>query len=193
MAEDVRERIQLANSLMTITRACRFIGMQIGDFDVHSIKLYCPFGQDMHEDRGRGKAFRVYPDTNSAYCFACAMPYRPVSLVATDRGVTDAEAAEIILEEVGYVPQDYESRWDDITAKETLPDLEGLSQALMTACSRMSPDWEFRQLEPDVAATLRKCLEIRHSVHTEDEARKWLAGTKIAMQRVLDAPRKETT
>lgn len=190
MELDANEKIKLANELMGIIEACRFIDMQIGEFAIASVKTYCPFGELMHEDGGRGKAFRVYPATNSAYCFACGRPYRPVSLIATDRDIPEFAAADLILEEKGYVAPDYEARWDAVTEEKQVTDVDSLASALKIACARMVLDWEDRQFDEHVASTLRKCLAASHKVTTEAEAREWLDKTKLVMSRVL-AP-KET-
>lgn len=185
MPDDVRERIALANSMMTIGAACRFIGMEVPDFEFGKIKVYCPFGELVHDDGGRSKAFSIYPDTNSAYCFACGVPYRPVSLIATERDVAEPEAAEIILEAVGFVPPDFVSQWDAMTQAEPVPDVESLGTALKLACARMVPDWEERQFDDAIAPTLRACMSAAYKVKTEDDARDWLAKTKIIMSRAL--------
>lgn len=186
MAElEPKERIKLANEQMSIATACRFIGMSMGDFDVYSVKTYCPFGELMHEDGGRSKAFRVYPGTNSAWCFACQAYYTPVKLVAMDRDVSEIEAAEVILEETGFVAPDFASRWDAAITPTHATDLDGLANALKTACARMVPDWEARQFDEDVAAKLHQCLAISAKVTTDEEAREWLRVTKIAMKSVL--------
>lgn len=192
MADLSWDRIRLANESMDITAACRFIEMNLGDFAIASVKTYCPFGELMHEDGGRGKAFRVYPATNSAYCFACGKAYRPCSLIATDRDISEAEAAEIILEEVGYIPPDIDSRWEAVTAEESSVDRDALANALKTACSRYAPDWETRQFDEDIATMLRKCLSASRNVTTEEEAREWLGVTKKVMSQALSASRKET-
>lgn len=189
---DVRERIQLANERMSIIEACRFIGMGLGDFEIASVKTYCPFGELLHEDGGRSKAFRVYPATNSAYCFACIKAYRPVSLVATDRDVPEAIAAEIILEETGYVAQNFQARWEAAQAQQTSVDRDALAEALKTYCARIEPDWESRQLDADIAEILRKCLTASRNVSSDTDAREWLAVTKQVMAKALSAPRKES-
>lgn len=189
MPEDTQDRIRTANETMTIVGACQFVGMDIGEFAIQSVKTYCPFGEMLHEDGGRSKAFRVYPGTNSAYCFACGAYYTPVKLISVDRDVPEATAAEIILEEVGYVAPDYLSRWDALTEQKTSVDVDGLANALKTACARMSPDWEERQFDSDIADILRKCLAPIVKVTSEEEARTWLATTKTVMQRALAQPR----
>ena len=189
MPEDLKDRIRIANESMSITQACRFIGMEVGDFDIHSVKTYCPFGEMLHDDGGRSKAFRVYSATNSAWCFACGVYYTPVKLVASDRDIPEIAAAEIILEETGYVAPDYLSRWEAVVAPQELIDADGLANALKLACARMCPDWEERQFDEDIAIILRKCLAPISKVSTEEEAREWLKTTKIVMQRALSTPR----
>lgn len=192
MAEDARERVRLANERMGIAAACRFIGMHMGDFDIYSVKTYCPFGELMHEDGGRSKAFRVYPGTNSAWCFACNQYYTPVKLVAFDRDIPEPAAAEIILEEVGYVAPDIESRWAAATAQTASVDTDGMANALKTYCARIAPDWEVRQFDDDIASMLRRCLAPLSKVTNDEEARQWLDTTKLVMHKALSAPRKET-
>lgn len=189
MPEDLRERVNIANESMTIIEACQFIGMAIGEFAIQSIKTYCPFGEMLHEDGGRSKAFRVYPGSNSAYCFACGAYYTPVKLIAVDRDIPEPTAAELILEEKGYVAPDYLSRWDALaTPKETV-DADGLANALKLACARMCPDWDDRQFDEDISDILRKCLAPIVKVTTEEEARTWLDTTKAVMKRALAQPR----
>lgn len=183
--EDYRERINIANERMDIIATCRFIGMHLGDFAVQSIKTYCPFGEMLHADGGRSKSFRVYPATNSAYCFACAMVFTPVRLVATERDIPEATAAEILLEEVGYVAPDYLSRWDAAWNPEVTVDTDGLANALKLACARMSQNWEEVQFDDSVSSVLQKCLAPLSKVTTEDEARAWLGTTKKVMKQVL--------
>ncbi len=185
VVDDVRERIDLANEKMTIGAACRFIGMEMGDFDISSVKTYCPFGELMHDDGGRSKAFRVYPATNSAYCFACVKAYRPVSLIAADRDVPEPIAADIILEEVGFIAPDFISQWDALTVTKPAADTDSMANALKIACARMVPNWEERQFDDDVAPTLRACVAAAAKVTNEDEARDWLDITKVVMSRVL--------
>ncbi len=190
MADPSWERIRLANEQMDIVAACIFIGMD--DMIAARSKTYCPFGELMHEDGGRSKAFRVYPETNSAYCFACIKAFRPCQLVATDRDITEAEAAEVILEEVGYVAPDVNSRWEAAVAEKVVVDRDGLATALKTACARFDPDWSVRQFDDDIAEVLRKCIAASRNVSTDEEARKWLDTTKQVMKKALSAPRKET-
>ena len=180
-----RERIQLANERMSITQACRFIGMHLGDFEIASGKTYCPFGELLHEDGGRSKAFRVYPETNSAYCFACIKAYRPVSLIATDRDIPEPAAAEVILEETGYVAPNFMAKWEALSEQTASVDRDALEEALKTYCARISPDWEMRQLDDDIASTFRKCLTASRNVASDDDARKWLKLTKQVMARAL--------
>ena len=180
-----RERIQLANERMSITQACRFIGMHLGDFEIASVKTYCPFGELLHEDGGRSKAFRVYPETNSAYCFACIKAYRPVSLIATDRDIPEPAAAEVILEETGYVAPNFMAKWEALSEQTASVDRDALEEALKTYCARISPDWEMRQLDDDIASTFRKCLTASRNVASEDDARKWLKLTKQVMATAL--------
>lgn len=175
--------IKLANELMTIFEACEEVGM--GNISGMA-KTYCPFGQVFHTDGGRTRAFKVYPESNSAYCFACPKRYDPVSLIATEKDISYRAAAEWILEKKAYVSPDYQTRWDALTQETVLVDHEALQDALKIACTRMVPDWAARQFEPRVANKLTQCLSIARKVGTEEDGRKWLDMSKQAMRQALN-------
>lgn len=178
--------IALANDKVSISQALMMIGMDIPDYQYGSGKLYCPFGDLYHADGGTSKAFRVYPETNSAYCFACGEAFRPVSLLAKAKGISDADAAEGLLEAIGYVPPTIDSRWEALITTPQQIDREALSEALKLACSRMSPTWEVDQFDELIATRFRKCLELLSKVHTEEEATQWLTVTKAVMRKTLN-------
>lgn len=174
--------IKLARELMTIAEACVEVGM--GDVS-NLAKTYCPFGQVLHTDGGRSRAFKVYPETNTAYCFACQKVYDPVSLIATERDISYRAAAELILEMKAYVAPDYLTRWDALTKETVDVDHEALQDALKLACSRMVSDWATRQFEDRVASKLSQCLALARKVKNDEDGRKWLDMTKQAMRQAL--------
>lgn len=185
MADDGPNPFTLANERMTIIEACNELGMEILGH-AGNMKFYCPFGDIYHMDGGRSKAFRVYEHTNSAYCFACQKAFTPVGLIAMDRDLTYREAAEWILEKTNYIPPDYELRWDAITAPvKEKADADGLAEALKLACRRMDPAFETRQFDERVAHKLQQCLGLLRKIETDEQAREWLAVSKLAMQKVL--------
>lgn len=183
MAE-TRSPRTLANELFKIEDACRYLGMDIyGGTD--RVKYWCPFGDVFHSDGGRTKAFRLYSNTNSAYCWACGMYFTPVRLMALHLDIEETEAVTWILDHVGYVEPTYQAQWDAIITKEDSVDYDGLTEALKIACARMVPDWEDRQFEPAVAAKLTACLTALKKVSNDEEARKWMSVVKAAMAQVL--------
>lgn len=185
MALQELSSIELANERYSIIQACNKLGMDIPDFSFSSAKLYCPFGHLFHADGGQSKAFRVYPGTNSAFCFAGCGYYSPVRLIATDKGISEADAAESILEETNYVPPDFESRWNALMTEQATPNPDDLAEALKVACARMEPNWDERQFEEKVSIKLRQCLQLLPKVQTEEDATKWLSMTKQAMHITL--------
>ena len=178
---DPNEAKELANEKVTITTAFSIIGAEVNHYAT-STKHYCPFGHIYHADGGSSKALRVYPETNSAWCFAGCGYFNPVKLIAMDKDISEEASAEFLLDFIGYVPPDYESTWDAMMSESPKVDTSALAEALKLACSRVSPDWEQRQFEPSVAQRLSQCLRLLPRVHTEEEAVKWLAVTKQAMQ-----------
>jgi len=173
----------IVNSRMSIISALRRAGAEIGDFSTGSIKTQCPFGF-LHSDGGYAKAMRVYPDTNSAYCFACSESFTPVKLIARVMDIPDREAVDVILAETGYVKPDYRSQWDALTAAPVM-DYDGLSEALKVSCAIMDPMWDVRQFDENVSAALTKCLSLLPKVSTPEEATQWLSTTKQYMKKIL--------
>lgn len=177
--------IQLANERMSIIDACNELGMDVFDFSVASLKVHCPFEQISHPDGGQSKAMRIYPGTNSAWCFACQQYFTPVKLISMDKDISELEAASYILDKTNYVAPDYVSRWEALTAQSKELDTDALAEALKVACKRMSPDWEERQFEDAVSSKLRRCLGMLPKLKTQEDASKWLAVSKMAMSQTL--------
>lgn len=182
-----RESIRtLANRHVAIETVCRLIGMDLPDVDsVRSIKVHCPFGDFSHVDGGVEAAFRVYPDSNSAYCFACSKYYSPVSLAVAAWGREPDEVAVDLLDRVGYKPASHADEWARLVTSETVPDQGALRVALDVFCSTLAEDWSVRQFDPVVAGRLADCLRLISLVRTGEDARRWLEGTKEVMRRVL--------
>lgn len=170
---------------MSIVDACNDIGMGIYD-NPGNFKFHCPFGHLFHKDGGMAKSFRVYSESNSAYCFACDIYFTPTRLLAMANDRTEDEVAQDILIRSGYVEPDIESRWE---AARALPateiDTSGLATALAVYCRRIEPLWEVLQFEEPQATVFRKCVELTAAVHTEADVATWLEKTKAAMRKVL--------
>lgn len=177
------DTIRLANERFTIVAALRMAGaVNASDF---TGKQYCPFGHMYHADGGYEKALRVYPGSNTAYCFAGCGYFSPVKLVAMAKDMEETEAADYILVITGYVAPTIDSLWEQATAETIKIDRDALTEALKLACSRISPDWEERQFDDDVATRFRQCLSLLPKVHTEQEAAQWLSATKKIMKKAL--------
>lgn len=183
MTTDEPSAIELANERLNIVDACNRLGMNLSDAGFG--KHYCPFGDLFHADGGHGKAFRIYVGTNSAFCFAGCGYFSPVRMIATDKGISEADAAELILELTNYVAPDFQSRWDAMATATPNINTDDLAEALKVACARMNPNWEDLQFEDAVSTKLRQCLQLLVKVTTEEEATKWLSTTKQVMHRVL--------
>lgn len=169
---------------MTIVDACNELGMGVyGGTD--RMKFYCPFGEIWHVDGGMSKAFRIYENTNSAWCFACSAYYTPVKLIAADKDKTELEAAEWILEHTHYVAPDFVAQWDAITSATPSIDREALTEALRLSCTRF-PGWDAKQFDDRIARTYTKVLSVLPKVADEDGARKWLDTAKQVMKRELE-------
>lgn len=176
------ERRDLANEAMFMTDACRYIGMDVPYSMSGSYKLWCPFGGLVHED---DRSFRIYQDTNSAYCFACGTAFTPVTLISMAKDVTIDNAVQTILEETNYVPPTFDAQWDAMEAKKEEIETSYLAEALKVFCSGISLDWEERQFDPEVSSMYARCTALLPTVHTREDANKWLTATKTIMERTL--------
>lgn len=184
-----RSAVSIANDKVPIVLACRWIGMNIDDdiaYGRSSVKVHCPFGAVYHSDQGVEPSFRIYPDSNSAYCFACSTYYSPVWLVAMAWDVQPAEVAVALLERIGVKPVSLADAWAKAAEREVAPDHSLLSEALKTFCARIAADWDDAQFEPAIAGLLSRCLALLELVTAEPDARQWLDGCKKVMRSALD-------
>lgn len=175
--------VVLADEQVPITAACRLIGLRVPEAaDMgRPVKVHCPFGEVYHRDHGVETAFRIYPDSNHAYCFACGQRYGPVRLVAQAWGISNRQAAAELLERAGIKPATLADLWAEVAQHEPAPDRAMLAEALKTYCERIDPYWEFNQFLPDVAPFLSACLQLLDHVHTHEDAAVWLERTKRVM------------
>lgn len=182
-----RSVIALANEQVSIIYACQLIGMELPD-DVgmrRSLKVTCPFGEIYHRDGGAEASFRIYPDSNSAYCFSCAVAYTPVRLVVAAWDGTPESVAVELLERAGLRPLSGAAAWTSAARYVPAPDATLLAEALKIFCARIDPHWHRRQFDPPVAAVLSRCLALLDWVDTPAAAGQWLAGCKQVMTRTL--------
>src|SRR6266568_5256393 len=100
-----RSVITIANEQVSILLVCDLIGMSVpSEISGRSYKTNCPFGEFYHSDGGAVKAFRIYPDTNSAHCFASCGYFTPVWLASSAWGRRPTEVAVQLLDRIGYKP-----------------------------------------------------------------------------------------
>lgn len=180
-----KSNIYLANSEVSIYDACKTIGMPVMEY-AYSSKMYCPFGDVSHADAGATPAFRVYQESNSAYCFACSMKYTPVRLVALKNDIPEEEAAQFLLELFQIVSADAEEKFNSLASPTAFAvSTADLADSLRRYCQRIDPDWETHQFESDVADAYRKCLELLPRIRTLEEVEQWREATKKVMQHRL--------
>lgn len=181
-----RSLIDLANEHVPIIAVCQWLGVPIEDTGhTRSRKTFCPFGAVYHSDGGAEPAMRVYPESNSAWCFRCSAYFAPVTMAAQAWDQDATTAATVLLDRVGYRPLSMAEQWAAVTDLTQTPDTTLLAEALKVYCQRVDPQWSDRQFQPDVAAQLARCLALLERVRTDVDAATWLAATKDAMTRFL--------
>ena len=181
--------IQLANDQVRISDVLASVDIfvQSAELSSRSRKIHCPFGKFYHSDSGLEKTMRVFHESNSAYCFRCNQSYDPVSLASAIWDVSRNAAALRLLDDAGFKPKSLEERWNDaVGSLKVEVDLLSLADALKVYCSGIASDWTIRQLDDTVAVKLNACLELLSSVHTEQDAEKWLSICKQVMRNQLE-------
>lgn len=179
--------VTMANEEISIVSVLQSLGVELPD-DVgsgRSRKMHCPFGGIYHSDNGVDPAMRVYPESNSAYCFSCSSYFSPVGLAAKAMDVNVLTAATRLLERAGYRPTDLAQAWQRARTFEPEPDTALMADALKTYCRRIDPGWARRQFEPGIAAALTRCLALLDLVRSGEDVALWLAGCKTVMRRSL--------
>jgi hypothetical protein len=136
-----RSIVAVANDTVAILAVCREIGMSVPGDVPHgrSVKVYCPFGPVYHVDHGVETAFRVYPHSNSAFCFAGCGYFSPVRLFADARDLNRQEAARQLLDLAGYKPVDLAAAWEHVQSPERYVDQSSLAEALKVGASSVRP------------------------------------------------------
>lgn len=176
-----------ANDRVSIVSACLLVGIDIEDGRTEgSTKTYCPFGRLHHSDGGKEPALRIYPQSNSAYCFSCKKYFSPAGLVAEAFDITKKQAAAELLTRVGYKPISAMELWQNVQEEEIRPDTSMLGMALKTFCSRIYPDWDKLQFQSNVATSLDSCLALLDAVVTDADAELWLTLSKKVMSKFKD-------
>jgi hypothetical protein len=107
-------------------------GLTVFRSSVRSPKGHCPFGWE-HPDGGVEKSFRVYPQTNSAFCFAGHGRFGPVRLVALKHGVPLERAAVDLLVAKGLLGVSWRQRWRELLSeagggREAVPARDGFQE-----------------------------------------------------------------
>lgn len=149
-------------------------------------KVHCPFGF-YHSDNGLSKAMRIYSENNTVYCFSCAKRYSSVSLASAAWGCPRTEAANRLLEQIGYKRKSLKDRWTAATeVNKAEIDLAELGEALKIYCSMLIEDWTMVQLEQSISSKLASCLSLLDKVKTDEDADKWLVVTKQAMKTTIE-------
>lgn len=156
-----------------------------------NMKVFCPFGDLYHSDGGVEAAMRIYPDSNSLYCFAGCGGFGPVSLVAHAWDLTRRAAARELLERTGITGPSRASVWAQRELVDP-PDRVLLAEALKTFCRRRVVAWSTTQFDPVVAARLSACLALLDHVATDEDAGRWLEVCKAAMAGHPTRPAHET-
>jgi hypothetical protein len=178
---------ELANREISILYVAGCVGVDVPELDGlrSNVKVYCPFGELYHSDGGDESALRLYPDTNTGWCFAEQMFFTPTSLYARAMNLPRQEAARELLDRVNYRPPSFVHLWAEVNEAKVEIDRAALGAALQEFCARVSPAWETKQFEEDTSVVLGKCLDLLLKVETTSDVEAWLGTCKKVMEMQL--------
>lgn len=175
--------IALANKSVSILAVCRLVGIDVPETVTGSVKVYCPFGAVYHSDGGHSPAMRIYPETDSSWCFACSAYFTPVTLYSQVLGIPPQEAAEVLCDRFEVARA---KAWEEVLAPVPEPpvDRAELAEALKTWCVRQIPNFDARQFG-DLAEILGKCLDLLALVNNSEAAYTWLESSKQVLHTAI--------
>lgn len=175
------ERRKYANENYGILKAASRAGVDVDNY-FRARKMYCPFGAVFHSDGGDDPAMRVYAEDDHAYCFACGKSFSPAQLIAAAEDITEDEAVESMLLELGVVDKRLGDRWQSAADDADAVDTQALAEAFRIAASYIITPWSERQYDADVAVWMSKCLALLDKVKTVEQGDSWLATVKQALR-----------
>jgi hypothetical protein len=179
-----KSTIDVANEEVSIYSVCDIVGIDYSSYYGNTAKLYCPFGHITHMDGGQTRAFRIYPDTNSAYCFACSQYFDSVGLFAAFSDMTREESAVTLLEGIGWQEETFEEKWERLT-EEVRYDTSEVVTALNAYCERKDPMWPVNSMYSPYLESYTQCIGLVSSITNHSQAAAWLSAAKKHMNGVL--------
>lgn len=194
--EPAEEIIRYANEEVSVFDVlAEEFDLRVGAAESRSSKERCPFGFE-HDDGGMTKAMRVYPATNSTFCFAGHGFFDPVRLVAKSREWTHTRAAKHLLEARGLLaPMGYRERFAALDRARYEPKplgnpayaVEALQMALSAHEShgRLQYHPVFTQGLERALALLSDIME-RRPVDPDAALRSWFATASTGLGTLLD-------
>jgi hypothetical protein len=176
--QSVEARVDTQVSVVGLLRQ---LGVNVPDIEYGSVKVYCPFGI-LHPDHGITRAMRVYPESNTAFCFSDCGHFTPTKLAAQAWDLSREDAADRLMDQVeAETPLPVEDLFQVGAGR---PSGEALSEALRVYCQRQN-GWSGVEFTSEVVAKLGRCLDLLPGVVSPQDASKWLEGSKVVMERAV--------
>lgn len=185
--------IEQANAVSIFDVLRDFMGIDIPNTGSKSWKTDCPFNFE-HGDGGRDKGWRVYPSTNSSYCFVLHGVLDPVRLIMLRKDLSAKRAAYVILENYGLLKsRNYRERYDQIVAEREMRSAGvGQPAVLVEALHssvRADPRYIEKQFDVEFNVVLEKALEELDVLLARkadgDEVRVWFVKANADLSRAL--------
>lgn len=167
------------NSLSVVTLLQDLFNIEANEEGV--TKTYCPEGEE-HSDKGRSPTLKVFPDSNSAWCFSHSKMYNPAQLAKVAVGSSRVESCKKILElyKISTAPPTVEERnqiLDEMEKSEEI-DVDEAREALFTY-ARTLKGWNYGQYRPTVVKAINSVLrELKDTDSSFESMDDWLTSSK---------------
>ena len=166
-----------ADRLVSIEDACRLSGVLMDSLN----KRYCPFGF-LHSDGGLAPIFKLFTDTNSAYCFRCRKAFTPTTLYAECYNLSYRDAATRLLHHISYSEKSLNQQFHENMFPAFDPSC--YKEALLVFLKCLS-EWSECQYDSVVLSKLDQCMNALSRVTDHDSGKLWLEASKNALRKVI--------
>lgn len=180
--------IEIANRLVPLWKVLQLTSVHVPDFSHgKSVKARCPYADMYHLTEDASKSMRVYPESNTGYCYMGCGVLTPVSVHARINGISYKAAAFRLLDLVGHKLKTLDEKWNDAVRSEPVFNREGYRDALVEYCRFLSgSDWTLMQYEERITSRMSSAFLVLDKASSDEDAYRWLEAAKSVMKQAID-------
>lgn len=177
--------LKKAEKVSIVTILGDFFGIEAAHGE-EGFKTQCPIGYE-HSDGGSANALRVYPSSNSSWCFSHSQRFGPIELAELYFNLPRVQAARSLLQHYGISlhPPTTDQRWATLQESRVHRPDTGVLRELFLKKARSLPGYDTHQYDPEVTAVVSKILRSAEDMGfdpTEEDVEKWLQTSEKIMK-----------